>query len=86
MEYVVGIDIGGTCTDCVVVDGDGNVTLGKAFSTPPDFSAGILDSLGIAAEQLGTEAGELLARTRPSCIRRRWPRTPWSTARSRVRG
>ena len=43
MEYVVGIDIGGTCTDCVVVDGDGNVTLGKAFSTPPDFSAGILD-------------------------------------------
>ena len=64
MEYVVGIDIGGTCTDCVVVDGDGNVTLGKAFSTPPDFSAGILDSLGIAAEQLGTEAGELLAQTR----------------------
>ena len=64
MEYVVGIDIGGTCTDCVVVDGDGNVTLGKAFSTPPDFSAGILDALGIAAERLGTEAGELLARTR----------------------
>ncbi len=64
MEYVVGIDIGGTCTDCVVVDGDGNVTLGKAFSTPPDFSAGILDSLGIAAQQLGTEAGELLAGTR----------------------
>jgi N-methylhydantoinase A len=64
MEYVVGIDIGGTCTDCVVVDGDGNVTLGKAFSTPPDFSAGILDSLGIAAQQLGTEAPELLSATR----------------------
>jgi N-methylhydantoinase A len=64
MEYVVGIDIGGTCTDCVVVDGEGNVTLSKAFSTPPDFSAGILDSLGIAAEQLGTEARELLTRTR----------------------
>jgi N-methylhydantoinase A len=64
VDYVVGIDIGGTCTDCVVVDGDGNVTLGKAFSTPPDFSAGILDSLGIAARQLGTDAGELLASTR----------------------
>jgi N-methylhydantoinase A len=64
VEYVAGIDIGGTCTDCVVVDGDGNVTLGKAFSTPPDFSAGILDALGIAAQQLGTDAGELLASTR----------------------
>ena len=64
MEYVVGIDIGGTCTDCVVVDGEGNITLGKAFSTPPDFSAGILDSLEIAAQQLDTEAGALLSRTR----------------------
>ena len=64
MEYVVGIDIGGTCTDCVVVDGEGTVTLGKAFSTPPDFSVGILDALGIAAQQLGADAGELLASTR----------------------
>ncbi|MDX6440177.1 MAG: N-methylhydantoinase [Gaiellaceae bacterium] len=64
MEYVVGIDIGGTCTDCVVVDGAGNVTLGKAFSTPPNFSDGILDALGEAAQQLGTEAGELLGSTR----------------------
>ena len=64
MEYVVGVDIGGTCTDCVVVDGDGNVNLGKAFSTPPDFSVGILDALGIAAQQLGAEAGAVLASTR----------------------
>lgn len=64
MEYVVGIDIGGTCTDCVVVDGDGNVTLGKAFSTPPDFSGGIQDSVGTAAQQLGTDVGTILANTR----------------------
>jgi N-methylhydantoinase A len=64
VEYVVGVDIGGTCTDCVVVDGDGNVTLGKTFSTPPNFSEGILDALGVAAQQLGTEAGELLGSTR----------------------
>ena len=49
MEFVVGIDIGGTCTDCVVVGEDGDVTLGKAFSTPPDFSGGIEDALGTAA-------------------------------------
>ena len=64
MEFVVGIDIGGTCTDCVVVDDSGGVTLGKAFSTPPDFSGGILDALGVAAEQLGIAVSELLANTR----------------------
>lgn len=64
MEYVVGIDIGGTCTDCVVVDEAGRVTLGKAFSTPPDFTGGILDALGVAAEQLGSGVGGLLPQTR----------------------
>jgi N-methylhydantoinase A len=61
MDYVVGIDIGGTCTDCVVVDEQGKVTLGKAFSTPPDFSGGILDAIGVAAEELGMARGDLLA-------------------------
>jgi N-methylhydantoinase A len=64
MEYVVGIDIGGTCTDCVVVDDEGRVTLGKAFSTPPDFSGGILDALAVAAEELRTTVTDLLAATR----------------------
>ena len=64
MAYVVGIDIGGTCTDCVVVDEKGGVTLGKAFSTPPDFSGGIVDALGVAADELGLGVGELLSETR----------------------
>jgi N-methylhydantoinase A len=64
MQYVVGIDIGGTCTDCVVVDGDGQVTLAKAFSTPPDFSRGILDAIGVAAAELDVEPGELMRGTR----------------------
>jgi N-methylhydantoinase A len=64
MDCVVGIDIGGTCTDCVVVDEDGKVTLGKAFSTPPDFSGGILDAIDVAADALGMERGELLSATR----------------------
>lgn len=64
MEYVVGIDIGGTCTDCVVVDDQGRVVLGKAFSTPPDFSAGILDALAVAADELGSTLEDLLAATR----------------------
>jgi N-methylhydantoinase A len=63
MRYVVGIDIGGTCTDCVVVDAEGRVTLGKAFSTPSDFSEGILDALSVAAADLGVGRAELLAGT-----------------------
>src|SRR3954463_12858117 len=63
MGYVVGIDIGGACTACVVVDDAGAVTLGKAFSTPPDFSGGIIDALAVATEQLGTTPRELLAET-----------------------
>jgi N-methylhydantoinase A len=64
VEYVVGVDIGGTCTDCVVVDESGQVTLGKAFSTPPDFSGGILDALGVSAAEIGIDVADLLASTR----------------------
>jgi N-methylhydantoinase A len=64
MEYVVGVDIGGTCTDCVVIDAEGRVTLAKAFSTPPEFSTGILDALQVAADDLGLELRALLSDTR----------------------
>ena len=63
-ECIVGIDIGGTCTDCVVIDGDGRIGLGKGFSTPPNFFEGIGAALAMAAAALGTTAGDLLARTR----------------------
>ena len=64
MECVVGIDIGGTCTDCVVVDELGRVALGKAFSTPPDFSDGILAAIKVAADELGLERSTLLGAAR----------------------
>jgi N-methylhydantoinase A len=64
MQYVVGIDIGGTFTDCVVVDDTGKVTLGKAFSTPPDFSGGIIDSLEIAAGAMDQSLNQVLSSTR----------------------
>jgi N-methylhydantoinase A len=63
MRYVVGVDIGGTGTDCVVVDEAGTVTLGKAFSTPPDFSQGILDSIAVAAADLGCARADVLRDT-----------------------
>jgi N-methylhydantoinase A len=63
-DYVIGVDIGGTCTDCVIVDDEGRITLAKTFSTPPDFSNGILDALDIAAGTLGASREELLGATR----------------------
>ena len=44
--YLVGIDIGGTFTDCAVVAADGTVVTAKAASTPPDFSQGVVAVLG----------------------------------------
>jgi N-methylhydantoinase A len=65
MNYVVGVDIGGTFTDCVVVDEGGKVTIGKSLSTPADFSQGVLNAASDAAQNIGLKnAGELLGTTR----------------------
>jgi N-methylhydantoinase A len=65
MNYVVGVDIGGTFTDCVVVDEAGQITIGKALSSPDDFSHGALNSVTNAASNLGLlNANELLQRAR----------------------
>ena len=65
MEYVVGVDIGGTFTDCVVLDNEGTVQVGKALSTPEDFSNGALNAVADAAKNLGLgNEVELLAATK----------------------
>jgi len=65
MEYVVGVDIGGTFTDCVALDNEGTVVVGKALSTPEDFSKGALDAVADAATSLGMrDSADLLASTR----------------------
>ncbi|MDP2725694.1 MAG: hydantoinase/oxoprolinase family protein [Syntrophales bacterium] len=63
-EYWVGVDTGGTFTDCVVIDQEGAVTLGKASSTPRNFAVGILDSVNAVAEELGITSEELLRNTK----------------------
>jgi len=53
MSYLVGIDIGGTFTDCAIVDGGGKLLTTKVPSTPADFSRGMMDALGAGAQALG---------------------------------
>ena len=48
--YLVGIDIGGTFTDCAIVDGAGKLLTTKVPSTPGDFSRGMMDALGAGAQ------------------------------------
>lgn len=55
LSYYCGVDIGGTFTDCVLVDTAGTITLAKASSTPKDFSVGFLDAIAEAARQRGLD-------------------------------
>ena len=52
-HLLVGVDIGGTFTDCVVLDRRGRISATKCPSTPADFADGMLAALGLAAERLG---------------------------------
>jgi N-methylhydantoinase A len=60
MGYIIGIDIGGTFTDIVVIGEKGAVTAGKALSTPPTFTEGILSGLKTTALSLGTTIDGML--------------------------
>ncbi|MGX4694825.1 hydantoinase/oxoprolinase family protein [Streptomyces sp. JNUCC 63] len=59
----IGVDIGGTFTDLVVEDDTGTRRTWKASSTPPDFGAGVLAALDLAAADLETSTAELLTAT-----------------------
>jgi N-methylhydantoinase A len=63
MTYRIAVDIGGTFTDCVIADAEGNRTVAKALTTPGSLEDGVLDALAIGAEQLGTTRAALLAAT-----------------------
>ena len=61
-RYTIGVDIGGTFTDVVLMSPDG-VRTSKAPTTPSDFSIGVLDALGQAATDHAIDLRELLGRT-----------------------
>lgn len=60
MSYLCGVDIGGTFTDCVLIDSSANMFVGKSSTTPDDPSRGFLDSIRSAAANAGTDPASVL--------------------------
>ncbi len=60
--FRIGVDTGGTFTDCVIVDATGRapVGVGKALSTHDDLSIGILHSIENAAATVGLTLDDAL--------------------------
>jgi N-methylhydantoinase A len=63
VRYRIGVDIGGTFTDCVVADEAGGRTVAKSPTTPGSLQDGVLEAVGVNAVQLGLTRSELLAAT-----------------------
>jgi N-methylhydantoinase A len=66
--FHIGVDIGGTFTDCVLLgSASSNAPAGhataKALTTHENPSSGVLSALGQLAEAVGLDLGTLLART-----------------------
>src|SRR5215831_17679706 len=63
-RFRVGIDVGGTFTDVVLLAPDGTTVLEKSPTTPHDQSEGVIAGLGRLADALGVASvDELLAQT-----------------------
>ena len=61
--YAIGIDVGGTFTDLVVIGPDRKAVFAKAPSTPADQSVGVMAGLEDLAARVGLTRADLLSRT-----------------------
>jgi len=63
MPYVIGVDVGGTFTDCVVMNEQGEVVVDKAFTTPLNTAMGMIQAIENASKSLNRPLGRLLQET-----------------------
>jgi len=63
VAYRIAVDIGGTFTDCVVVDEQGERTVSKALTRYGALDEGVVEAVALGARQLGMTGPELLAAT-----------------------
>ena len=57
----LGIDIGGTFTDLVLMDENGNIVTAKAPTTPGELERGVFDAIALVAAMQGVAVEQLLA-------------------------
>jgi len=62
-DVLVGVDVGGTFTDAVLIL-DGQYHRAKAASTYPDIGRGVLEACRLAAQSAGGELPDILPRVR----------------------
>ena len=62
-KYRVGIDAGGTFTDVILADRDGEVRIFKALSTPQDPTLAIRNGLALIEEETGITAREIASQS-----------------------
>ena len=60
-QYRLGIDAGGTFTDFILADREGEVRIFKALSTPQDPTQAIRNGLALIEEETGIKAGEIVS-------------------------
>src|SRR5688572_4342614 len=58
---LIGIDVGGTFTDCVLVDSTGRSVVEKTFTTPEDPSKGVMNGIDKLATVAGLSLPDFLA-------------------------
>ncbi len=63
MGYYIGVDGGGTFTDCAAMDDVGRLYFAKAATTKDDFAVGMFDALSALAQDCGTDVPDLIAST-----------------------
>jgi N-methylhydantoinase A len=63
VPFRIAVDIGGTFTDCVVVDSHGERTVSKALTRYGALHEGVVEAVALNARQLGLSGPELLADT-----------------------
>ncbi len=63
-DLSIGVDIGGTFTDCIVAMDDGTIVGAKSPTTPHDRSEGFFAAIDRAADKLNLSVDVLLARCR----------------------
>jgi N-methylhydantoinase A len=66
-RYLIGVDTGGTFTDCVIVDGRDRVVFGKAPSMPGQLEVGVWEAIEAAAAELGRSAADVVRETTVFC-------------------